>query len=136
TAIDGAAVAVIGHAGIELAREHHRADALLRRNLVDGDAGRRLEADRAGVATRRQALHEENHVGWSNPEFVVEDAAGPQRRSHHVFRHANTLAFEIGWAVDMGVLTDEHDSVVEAPRRKHWDPDKPFVIPSADNHEL
>src|SRR5580704_16401567 len=96
-AIDEIAVAaVIGHAGIELAREHHRADALLRRNLVDADPGRRRKTDRAGMTARRNALHEEGHVLGRDAELVLQDAAGPQRRSLYVFRHADTLASEIG----------------------------------------
>src|SRR5258708_33634531 len=102
-AIDEISVAaVIGHAGIELASEHHGADALLRRNLVDADSGWRLKADRAGMAARRNSLHEEGHILGRDAELVLQDAAGPQRRSLYVFRHADTLALEIGRTCELG----------------------------------
>src|ERR1700691_1705828 len=120
-------VPIIGHAGVELAREHHGADAFLRRNLVDGDSGWRLEADRSGMAARRHPFHEEGHVLWRDAELALQDAAGPQRRSLDVFRHADALASEIGRTGDLGVLTHEDAGMVEAPRREHRDADKPVI---------
>src|SRR3954471_4994102 len=85
---------VVGHAGIELARNQHGADAFLRWNLIDGDPGRRPKADRTSVAAGRDPLHEEVHILGRDPELVFEDAAGPKRRSLYVFRYADALAFE------------------------------------------
>ena len=98
-AINKAGIAAkISHASVELARKHHGADAFLRRNLVDGDPRRRLEADRAGVTARRQPLHEKGHILGRDAELVFKNAAGPQCGGLHVFRHADALALEVGGA--------------------------------------
>ena len=60
------------HDGLQFARHHHRADALLGGNLLDGDARRRLEVDGAGMAVRRHALHPVLHLGRRDAEFVLQ----------------------------------------------------------------
>src|SRR6185437_3744507 len=85
-AVDEILVADVEHAGVELAGDHHRANALLRRDLIDSDARRRLEADGTGMAPRRRALHEMGHVPRRHAELVLEGAANPQRRGLLIFR--------------------------------------------------
>src|SRR5580698_6364596 len=112
TAVDHVFAPDIGHAGIEFAGEQHRSDALFGRNVVDGDAGRRLEADCAGMAALRQTFHEESHLRRRDAELVFENAAGPQRRSLYVFRYADALAFEPGGTVDACILTHQDAGMV------------------------
>ena len=100
------------------------------------DPGRRLKTDRAGMAARREPLHEEGHVLGRDAELVLQDAAGPQRRSLYIFRHADALASQIGGTRDLGVLTHVNARMVEAPRREHRNADEPVIAPVADHHEL
>src|SRR6267378_1536880 len=98
--IGGAAVDEVGaldvmHRRVDLAREHHAAQALLRRHLLDDDTRRRLEADRAAVAVARHALHPPLHVARAYAEFMFQRAARPERRGLLVLGHADALALEI-----------------------------------------
>jgi hypothetical protein len=104
--------------------------------MVDGDAGRHREADRAGMAALGQTFHEECHIRRRDAEFVFESAAAPQRRRLHVFRHADAPALEPGWAVDACILTHQDSGVVEAPRREHRHADEPFIAAGANHHQL
>ena len=128
--------AKIRHVSIQLAGEHHRGDALLRRNLVDGDPRRRHKADRAGMAAFGYPLHEKGHVARRDAELVFKDTAGPQRGSLDVFRHADPFALEVGGTVDPGVLTHQHRGVIEAPGGEDRDTDEPVVVPAPDHHQL
>ena len=88
--------------GVELAGQHHRADAFVGGNLMHDDAGRRLEAGGAAVTAIRRALHPEFHVFRRDAEFMLQHAARPQRRGLLIFRHADALALEIGRRLDAG----------------------------------
>src|SRR6266850_6838190 len=97
--IGGAAVDEVGaldvmHRRVDLAREHHAAQALFRRHLLNEHAGRRLEAYRASMAVARHALHPPLHVARLYAEFVLERAARPERRGLLVLGHADALSFQ------------------------------------------
>jgi len=111
-------------ARVKLAGEHHRADALVGRDLMHGDAGRRLEAGGAAVAHFRRALHPEFHVLRRDVEFVLQHAARPQRRSLLIFWHADALALEVGRRLDAGLAPHQNAGVEEPPRGEDRQADK------------
>ena len=101
---------------VKLARDHHRTDALFRRDLVDGHARRRAEGERTGVTMRGHALHPEFHLGRRHAELVLQNAARPQRRGLLIFRHADTAAAQIGGLVDAGRAPHQNLGVEEFSR--------------------
>src|SRR5271155_4159043 len=101
--------------GVELAGEQHRAHALVGRYLVDGDAGRRLEAGGAAVALVRRALHPEYDILRMHAELVLQHAARPQRRGLLIFWHAYALTLEVRGRFDPGVAPHQNERVIEAP---------------------
>src|SRR5215471_1238624 len=68
---------------------------------------------RAGLLER--ALHPAD-VREVDAVFVLEEAAGPDRRAHAVERHANAPAFEVLRRADAGFAIIENEAVAEDAR--------------------
>src|SRR5580698_1227324 len=105
--------------GIELARDHHRTETLVARDLVDGDARRRLETGRAAVALFRRALHPEFHVFGADAEFMLQHATRPQRSGLLIFRDTNPFAFKISRLLDTRLPTDQNGRMEKASGREN-----------------
>src|SRR5258706_11492138 len=121
------------HRGIDLAREHHAAQAFFRRHLLDGHARRRLEAHRAAMAVRRHALHPPLHVARFHAELMLEGAARPERRGLLVLGHTDALAVEIGRLLDLRRAPHQDLGVEQLARGEHRDPHE-ALIPCGERH--
>src|SRR5580698_8729426 len=121
--------------GIKLARDHHRTETLVARHLVDGNAGRRLEAGRAAVALFRRAFHPEFHVFGANAELMLQHATRPQRSGLLIFRNTNPLALEIGRLLDTRLPADQNRRVEKPPGRENRQSKKPRVALTGYDHE-
>jgi hypothetical protein len=115
--------------GIQLARDHHRADVLVRRDLPHHDTRRRLEAGGAAMAVLGSALHPEFHLRRSHAELVLQRAARPQGGGLLIFRHAHALALEVARARDPGGAPHQHLRVEEASGGEHRQSDPGPVAP-------
>ena len=80
-------------------------------------------------------LHPELHVLGSNAKLMLHHAARPQRGGLLIFRHADTLALEVGGGIDVRTAANERGGVEEQPRRKHRDADEPLVALGFRHHQ-
>jgi hypothetical protein len=110
-------------AWVELALHQHLADIGGRRDLMDGDAVRRLEAGGAAMARFRRALHEKSHFARMHAEFMLEHAAGPDSGGLLIFGNADPLAAQILGLLDTGGDADQDAQMEELARREHRDGD-------------
>ena len=84
-----------------------------RRDLVDAHAWRRGEAGGAAMALVGIALHEPFDLAGMHAEFVLQDAARPDRPGLLIFRHADALAAQVGRRGDAGIVAHDDAGVEE-----------------------
>jgi hypothetical protein len=103
---------------IELVLDQHGGQALVRRNALEGDTLRRLEAGCAAVAQLFSALHEPVHLVLRDAEVVLQDAARPERGRLLILGDAKPLPHQIPRLVDAGVLVVGQLRLEKAPTGK------------------
>ena len=84
-----------------------------RRDLVDAHARRGGEAGGAAMALVGIALHEPFDVAGMHVEFVLQDAARPDRPGLLIFRHADALAAQVGGRRDARIGAHDDAGVEE-----------------------
>src|SRR6185437_10512043 len=120
-------IAEIEAGRVEFPCYEHRADALLRRDLFQRRALRRLETHGTGVAMFGRALHPPFDLLLLAAEFMDHRAARPQRAGLLEFRHADSLPLVIGGAVYARILSCEGHRMEEVTRGENRQAEPIFI---------
>ena len=102
---------------VDFAVQQHVAEIGVWRHRTHRYAMWRPETGRMAVAAVVVPFHEPRHVAGVHAEFVLQNAAGPDRRRLLIFRNARALAFEIRRFFNPEISSHQDLVVEEFPHR-------------------